>query len=138
MIIISRASTESSEKKLKIAGVNNVVMPERVGGAHMATLIAKPDVMEFLDRLSVHGEAPTNLVEIICSDLPSNVINKAIIEIGIRKKTGANIIGFKTPDGEFILNPSPDIRVSKGSKLFVLGTPKQIANMKKMIMTELS
>ncbi|MCK5766040.1 MAG: potassium channel protein [Bacteroidales bacterium] len=133
MIIISRASNESSEKKLKVAGVNNVVMPERVGGAHMATLVAKPDVMEFLEMLSVHGAAPTNLEEIVCSDLPVDVLDKTIYEIGIRKKTGANIIGFKTSDGEFILNPSPDLSVSKGSKLFVLGTPEQIANMKHMI-----
>ncbi|NQT77324.1 MAG: potassium channel protein [Bacteroidetes bacterium] len=138
MIIISRASTESSEKKLKIAGVNNVVMPERVGGAHMASLIAKPDVMEFLDRLSVHGDAPTNLEEIVCSELPLHVLDKTIYEIGIRKKTGANIIGFKTTHGEFILNPSPDLKVSRGSKLFVLGTPEQIASMKKMIKEELS
>ncbi len=138
LIIISRASTVSSEKKLKIAGVNNVVMPERVGGAHMATLIAKPDVMEFLDKLSVHGEAPTNLEEIICSDLPENVLDQTINDIGIRRRTGANIIGFKTPDGEFILNPSPELKVTKGSKLFVLGTSDQISSMKKMIMTELS
>ncbi|MEN8224856.1 MAG: potassium channel protein [Bacteroidota bacterium] len=137
IIIISRASNESSEKKLKVAGVNNVVMPERVGGAHMATLIAKPDIMEFLDKLSVHGEAPTNLEEIICSDLPPKVLDHSINEIGIRKKTGANIIGFKTPDGEFILNPSPELKVAKGSKLFVLGTPDQIAKMKSIIMSEL-
>lgn len=137
LIVISRATNESSEKKLKMAGVNNIVMPERVGGAHMATLVAKPDVMEFLDRLSVHGEAPTNLEEITCSELPVAMLDKTIYEIGIRKKTGANIIGLKNAEGEFILNPSPDLRVTKGSKLFVLGTPKQIAGMKQMIMQEL-
>jgi len=136
--IVSRATTESSEKKLRMAGVNSVVMPERVGGAHMATLIAKPDIMEFLDKLSVHGEAPTNLEEIICSDLPVNVLDQTINDIGIRKQTGANIIGFKTPEGEYILNPSPDLRVSKGSKLFVLGTPDQIDKMEKMIFHNLS
>lgn len=133
MKIISRASNESSDKKLKVAGVDNVVMPERVGGAHMATLVAKPDIMEFLERLSVHGTAPTNLEEIVCSELPEEVMDKTIYEIGIRKKTGANIIGFKTPDGEFIINPSPDLSVTRGSKLFVLGTPEQIRNMKLMI-----
>ena len=138
MTIISRATNESSEKKLKVAGVDNVVMPERVGGAHMATLVAKPDIMEFLERLSVHGNAPTNLEEIVCSDLPETVLDKTIYEIGIRKKTGANIIGFKTLEGEFILNPSPDLKVSRGSKLFVLGTPEQIASMKEMIRGGLS
>jgi len=95
MVIISRASNESSVKKLKIAGVDNVVMPERVGGAHMATLVAKPDIMEFLERLSVHGNAPTNLEEIVCSELPEEVMDKTIYEIGIRKKTGPILLVSK-------------------------------------------
>lgn len=83
--IISRASSESSEKKLKLAGANNIVMLERIGGAHMATLVARPDVMEFLEHLSIHGSNPTNLEEIMCEDLPKGAINKTIFEIGVRQ-----------------------------------------------------
>jgi voltage-gated potassium channel len=132
MTIISRASSKSSEKKLKIAGVTNVVMPEKVGGAHMATLVTSPDVIEFLEHVSVRGDAPTNLVEITCSQLPKENLNKSIYEIGVRKKTGANIIGFKTPDGEYIINPTPNTKVIPNSKLFVLGTPEQITEMKEI------
>lgn len=138
LLIISRAENESSEKKLKVAGANNVIMPERVGGAHMATLVANPDVVEFLDRLSVHGTEPTNLEEIICNQVTEKDFDISIREFGIRKKTGANIIGIKTNEGEFILNPSAEIRVNKGTKLFVLGTPDQIKSMKQIIRQELS
>jgi len=65
LILISRASSESVEKKLHVAGVNSVVMPERVGGAHMAKLVANPDVVEFLEHLSIQGLDPTNLEEIV-------------------------------------------------------------------------
>jgi len=58
LTIVCRASSESNEKKLKMAGVNSIVMPEKVGGAHMAKLIARPDIVEFLEHLSVHGENP--------------------------------------------------------------------------------
>jgi len=133
LTIISRAADESSEAKLRMAGVNNVVMPEKVGGAHMASLIARPDVIEFLDHLSVHSDEPTNLEEIFCKELPEDAMNKTIYEIGIRKKTGANIIGYKTPEGKYILNPEPDTRVIPGAKLFVLGTKKQIAGMKEIL-----
>jgi voltage-gated potassium channel len=138
LLIISRAGNESSEKKLKVAGANNVIMPERVGGAHMATLVANPDVVEFLDRLSVHGTEPTNLEEITCNNVAEKDFDISIREFGIRKKTGANIIGIKTSEGEFILNPSAEIRVNKGTKLFVLGTPEQIKSMKQIIRNELS
>ncbi|OQX82264.1 MAG: hypothetical protein B6D64_00850 [Bacteroidetes bacterium 4484_276] len=131
--IVSRASSESAEKKLRIAGVKSVVMPEKVGGAHMAKLIARPDIVEFLEHLSIRGEDPTNIEEIECRQLPEEFINKTIYEIGVRKKSGANIVGFKTPEGKYIINPTPDTIVIPNSKLFVLGTREQIASMKKIL-----
>lgn len=131
--IISRATDETTETKLRMAGVDNVVMPERVGGAHMANLITRPDVIEFLEHVSVHGDDPTTLEEIICDQLPENTIGKTIHDIGIRRITGANIIGYKAPDGDYILNPSPETKVIQGAKLFVLGTPDQIERMKDIL-----
>ncbi len=131
--IISRAANESSEKKMKIAGVNSVIMPEKVGGAHMATLVAKPDIVEFLDHLTIHDIHSTQIFEIMSDDLPESLYNKPIRELGIRTSSGANIIGFKSPDGSYILNPSPDTRIHPGSKIFILGTPDQIDAMKKFL-----
>ncbi|MFN6040186.1 MAG: potassium channel family protein, partial [Bacteroidota bacterium] len=37
LTIISRASEDSSDAKLRIAGANNVIMPDKIGGAHMAS-----------------------------------------------------------------------------------------------------
>ncbi len=133
LTIVSRASNENSEKKLKVAGVNSIVMPEKVGGAHMAKLIARPDIVEFLEHLSVRGEDPTNLEEIECRELPEEYVNKTINEIGVRKKSGANVVGFKTPEGKYIINPSPDTVVLPDSKIFVLGTREQISNMKHIL-----
>jgi len=131
--IISRASSESSEKKLRMAGVDSVVMPERVGGAHMATLIAQPDIVEFLDHLSVHSDTPSRLMEIMCSELPEHFINKPIKEIGIREKSGANVIGLKTSTGDIIVNPTPDTKLMPLAKLFVLGTEEQITALKQIM-----
>lgn len=127
--IISRAADESAEKKLRMAGVNSVVTPERIGGSHMATLVAQPDVVEFLEKLNVHGDSPVQLMEILCSRLPENLINKPIREIDFRKLTGINILGYKTASGEFIVNPSPDTRLYPDAKLFVLGTRGQISDL---------
>ena len=51
MTIISRASENKSVSKLKKAGANNVIMPDKVGGSHMASLVMTPDVVEFLDTI---------------------------------------------------------------------------------------
>jgi voltage-gated potassium channel len=131
--IISRASDESSEHKLRMAGVTNVVMPERVGGTHMAELITSPDIIEFLDHVSVHGQDPTRREEIICPSLAPGSNSRTIDELKIRRLTGANIIGYKTPKGEYILNPKPDTLVVPGAKLFVLGTPEEIKLTQKIL-----
>ena len=52
LTIISRASDKSTKKKLKIAGADNVIMPDMLGGDHMASLVVTPDIIEFVDMLS--------------------------------------------------------------------------------------
>jgi voltage-gated potassium channel len=131
--IVTRSSNEANEKKLRAAGVKSVVMPEKLGGAHMAKLIARPDIVEFLEHLSIRGEDPTNLEEIECKNLPEEFINHTIYEIGVRKKSGANIVGFKTPEGKYIINPTPDTKVIPNSKLFVLGTRAQLDLMRDIL-----
>lgn len=128
--IISRGSDESAEKKLHMAGVDHVILPEKVGGAQMAKLVTNKNIVEFLQHLSYRGESSTNLEEIDFAELPEEFHNKTILEIGIRKKSGANIVGFKTSEGEFILNPMPDTKITQGSTLFVLGTASQIKSLR--------
>lgn len=133
LTIISRASEDNSDTKLKIAGANNVIMPDRVGGAHMASLVMKPDVMEFIDHITAEGGDNISLEEISFESIPDELKNKTLKDLEIRNRSGANIIGYKTATGEYIVNPSADTRIIPASKLFVLGTPEQIAALKKIL-----
>jgi len=126
LVIISRASNPSAVKKLKIAGATNVIMPDMVGGSHMASLVTTPDLNEFLDHISIQGEADVNLEEVSFSDVPEELKYLTLKELDARNKLGVNIIGFKTTDGEYIINPGPDTIILPNSKLFVLGTSQQI------------
>lgn len=131
--IISRASDDGSDTKLKIAGADNVIMPDKVGGAHMASLVMKPDVMEFIDMITIQGGDSINLEEIAFEKVPDSLKNKTLKDLEIRNKSGANIIGFKTAGGEYLVNPSADTEVIPHSKIFVLGTPDQIRVLKGML-----
>jgi len=125
LLIISRASKDSSGKKLKMAGANNVVMPDKVGGTHMAYLVIKPDVVEFLNHLSGQDEN-ISLEEISFESLPAELKNRSIADLEIRERSGANIIGLKNKEGKYTLNPSPDELICEGSKVFVLGMKNQV------------
>lgn len=130
--IISRASEDNSDKKLKLAGADNVIMPDKIGGAHMASLVMKPDVMEFLDFITGQGGDNIRLEEIKFENLTLEFQNKTIRELEVRNRSGANIIGFKTASGEYVINPSADTKIIPDAKLFVLGTTDQINKLKEL------
>jgi voltage-gated potassium channel len=131
-IIVSRASIDTSYKKLKIAGADNVIMPDKIGGAHMASLVTTPDIMEFIDRLSIEGESSSNIEELIIEDLPEEYTNKSIFDLDLRKRTGCTVIGFKTPDKEYIINPDASTKLVPKSKLIVIGRPEEIRKLNKL------
>lgn len=134
--IISRASDESSEKKLRIAGVDSIVMPERVGGAHMASMVTQPEVIEFLEHLNIHDEGSVILQELVVEKIPDWLKGKPLKEVQLRKMTGANIIGIRKATGEFLINPSPERMLMDNFKLFVLGTRQQINALKELLGVE--
>lgn len=127
--IISRASAESTYKKLKFAGADNVVLPDRIGGDHMATLVVVPDLIEFMDNLSFMGERNINIEEIEIEKLYDPNPAKSIQELDLRKKTGCTVIGYKKPDGSYLINPEAAQLLESGSKIIVLGRPEQIENL---------
>ncbi|MCL7763197.1 NAD-binding protein [Polaribacter sp. Z014] len=130
--VISRASNESSYSKLKIAGASNVIMPDKLGGDHMASLVTTPDVIEFVDRLTIEGETTANLEEVAVNDLPGEYLNKTLLDLDLRKQTGCTVIGFIGPNKEYIINPEADCKLIEGSHLIVLGRRSQIIKLRKL------
>jgi len=131
--IISRASNFGSDVKLRRAGATNVIMPDRIGGQRMAKLVAQPDVVEFVEYILLQKSNDVQLLEISCSNMATCNIQKTVRELKLRELSGANLIGIKTIDGNYIFNPSPDIEISRKDKLFVLGTPGQLRKFEKVL-----
>lgn len=130
--IISRASEETSYKKMKLAGADNVIMPDKIGGDHMASLVVVPDLVEFLDNLTVSGQEDSiNVEQIPFEKMCPHGKEKAIQDLDVRKKTGCSIIGYRAPNGEYIVNPEPSLILQKNSKLILIGRPNQIERLKK-------
>ena len=127
--IISRASNESSNSKLKLAGANNVILPDKIGGDHMASLVVVPDLLEFIDNLSIVGSSSINIEEIAVEKLYNTSNIKTIQDLDLRKKTGCNVIGYKDETGHYTINPEANQKLVPNSKVIVLGRPEQIQNL---------
>lgn len=130
--IISRASEENTYKKLKLAGADNVILPDTIGGQHMASLIVSPDLIEFWDNLSYGGNEGVNLEQISFEQMFDDERDCTIINLNLRKETGCTIIGYKAPDGNYTVNPDPTLPLVPGSKIIVVGNSSQIAKLQKV------
>ncbi len=136
LFIISRASLVTSYKKLLLAGADKVIMPDRIGGDHMASLVVMPDLITFMDQLGTEGKNTTNLEEVSIEDFRDQVDCNSLRDLDLRKKTGCTIIGYIEPDGNYIINPEADLQLRPKSKVIVLGRPEQIRKLHEMFHIE--
>lgn len=131
--IISRASYDQSDMKLRMAGADNVIMPDKIGGQRMAKMIIHPDVVEFLDYLMVQAAESGAIEEFPCFNIIHELIGKPIRMLMQKNDSGANIVGLRRADKSFIVNPLPETIVNKEDVLFILGTKRQIHRLQKSI-----
>lgn len=125
--IISRASLDSSVGKLKIAGANNVIMPDKIGGAHMATLVIQPDVVEMLSLMSTRSNTEFRIAELV---VPRNIL---LAELDLWKNTNCTVLGIKNLQNSYDINPPVNYQVSAGESLIVMGSDEQIGRASALI-----
>lgn len=126
LTIIARASLKTSESKLLRAGANSVVMPDEIGGSHMANLVMRPEVIRFVEMISGLGPNKLRLEEFGYAQLRRELRGRSIRELDVRSRTGATVIGLKLATGELVVSPNADTRPVPGDVLLLLGTDEQI------------
>ena len=125
--IISRASKDTSVKKLKMAGAQNVIMPDKLGGVHMANLVLFPDVKEFIDVMSTYQNDGNKITELI----PAK--SQTLEHLNSWKTCGATILGVKQLNGEYIVNPLCNYKIEITDRIIAIGNEEQIENLKNII-----
>jgi voltage-gated potassium channel len=128
--IVSRCTLDSSESKLKIAGANVVIMPDKVGGARMAGFIINHNVNRFIDTVSLRERGDAYLTEYKLADLPCNDSVKTIGGILKALNTKCKVVGTMSADFEYVMNPPDNFEVPDESQVFFFGKPNEIAAIK--------
>ena len=126
LTIISRASQDSSVSKLKFGGATNVIMPDKIGGAHMATLVMIPDVVEMLSLMTTRNNDEFKVAEVVATRSIS------LAELELWKTCGCTLLGIKNHDS-YSLNPSPEYCINPQERLIVMGSEKQIEEARKIV-----
>lgn len=127
--VVARASSEEAEFKLLKAHADRVLSPYTIGGKRLASLLLRPNVVEFLDVVMHAGEERLLMEEIEVRDR-SAFCGLTVGEAKSRCSSGANILAIKK-NGAVKVTASPDGKtvISTGDLLITLGTREQLKEM---------
>lgn len=128
---IAVCNNENNEKKLKKMGADRVVLPNLIGGKRIAGMVARPEVINFLDIITVQEEFQLFMEEITI-EANSCLAQKMLKESMIRQETDAIVIGIKHINGQLSVNPKTTEILQENDKLIVIGEELQLEKLQKM------
>ncbi len=128
IFVLARASEEKNEDKLVRAGGTRVVSPYLIGGRHMAQMLKKPTVVDFVD-IAMMGSHLGLMMEEAKIGEKSNLIGKNIIDSQLRKDYGVIIVAIKKISGDMIFNPMPSETLNTGDVIVVIGKKEELKRM---------
>jgi voltage-gated potassium channel len=131
MVIIARVRDESSMAKLVRAGADRVVNPQMMGGRRMAAFALQPHVADFLDVV-MHDDELDYRLEQIEIGARSPLQGQTLRDSALSGRTGALLLALHMPDGRFLANPDQATPIEPGSVLIMLGTPAQLAGVRRL------
>jgi voltage-gated potassium channel len=65
--------------------------------------------------------------------MASHFVNKSLKTLQAKDKSGINIIGIKISGAKYVFNPDPQLTLSRGDQLFVLGSSTQIKEFRNVL-----
>ena len=133
LTIVARASTAAAARKIEMAGANRVVQPYAHAGLHMANLVMKPQVADFLDIVTTAGgPLPEMRFEEIVVTRECGQGGRALGELGIQEDTGAAVVALRRRDGTFEVTPGADVVLQEDDVLIGVGTTDEMRRLEEL------
>lgn len=143
--LIARSDSEEAERKLRLAGADQVVSPFVSGGRSMAAKALRPTAVTFVDLLAgLDCEVEQFLLSSDPADL-GHLNGSSLADLQLGARTGALVLAIMPPrpsengatrqyrgaiytpeEPQLIANPSSSTRLAPGQMLVVMGSESQL------------
>ncbi|MBD2113912.1 MULTISPECIES: potassium channel family protein [Cyanophyceae] len=134
LMILARGEMPSTEKKLRLAGADHVVLPASISALRMAHLISHPSAVDFLAQTDgQHGlneflaELDIQLNELVI-DAASPLIGGTIGDIEVKGQGTFITVALRRADGEVIIHPSRATYLALGDSIILMGHQGDMPN----------
>ncbi len=128
--IIARAEHPSTQKKLKQAGANHVVLPASIGATRIASLLTNPSAVEFIELVTKRSRLAIEMDEILVRE-GGSLAGRSLRDADIGRLTGLIVIAVKRASGHVEFPPGRDLPFSPGDAIVVIGRSENLAQFRK-------
>ena len=123
--IISRADHETTEKKLRQAGADRIVLPAVVSARQMVRMITHPSTVEMMDVVAAVDNLDAELDEILVS------ADSALVDVSVRETEAARkhrllVVAVKQSSGTMVFNPDADYKFQSNDIIILMGRNEDI------------
>src|SRR5579884_170311 len=120
LVVVTRASEEQAEEKLRRAGADTVFAPYTLAGRRLANSLLRPHVVEFLE-FATSAVGPKIMMEQVRVEPGTKFVSKTTGAMLAGSGLNVILLAIRHANGEMIFNPPADSPISAGDFLIVLG-----------------
>lgn len=123
--IIARAEHPTTERKLRQAGADRVVMPATIGAQQMSRMITRPSTADLMELMAEQGNLNVELDELeVAAGTP--LVGRSIRDTEAHRKFGLLLLSVKQASGSMIFNPEAEYKLAPGDIVILMGRSSDI------------
>lgn len=127
LVIIARGEYPSTEKKLRQAGADHVVLPAEIGALRMSHIITHPAALTFSEATIAGSNLNEVLAQIdmyldeLAVPAESPLVGSSIGTVEVRGRGTFLVVALRRADGSTIVHPSKEVFLKVGDTVIVMG-----------------
>jgi len=132
LTIVTRASEEEAEEKLRRAGADTVFAPFSIAGNRLAQALIRPHVSTFLDfaTTAVGLDVSIEQVEIGAG---SSLASKSLRDLHLSRDYGVIVLAIRRAGGEMLFNPPAESTIAAGDHLIAMGALENLQKLEQLV-----
>ncbi|MDW8122382.1 MAG: TrkA family potassium uptake protein, partial [Armatimonadota bacterium] len=130
--IVARANETSVADRMKRAGADEVILPGDIGGLRMVSVMVRPAVVSFLDRMLRDRDGVFRVEEVtIPPDSPLQ--GRTLADIHLPSRYRCLVVALQTKDNKIVYVPPPNTVLEEGMTLILIGDVRQVEQIRRAL-----
>jgi voltage-gated potassium channel len=134
LTVVTRASEEEAEAKLRRAGADTVFAPFTMAGHRLAQALLRPHVSTFLDSATMAMGLDVSIEQVQVGP-GAGVLSRSLRDLDLRRDLGVIVLAIRKPGGQMIFNPPAETLIEAADYLIVMGTAPDLRKLENLLTT---